>query len=88
MIHLYQNEQDKVCFKHDMDYGDFKDLARSTASEKILRDKAFNIAKKIQNRMSISLELLQWSMNILIKKLLVVQLKIKLCLTNISRRIT
>ena len=45
MIHLYQNEQDKVCFRHDMDYGDFKDLARSTASEKILRDKAFNIAK-------------------------------------------
>ena len=28
-----------------MDYGDFKDLARRTASDKILRDKAFNIAK-------------------------------------------
>ena len=26
-----------------MAYGDFKDLARRTASDKILRDKAFNI---------------------------------------------
>ena len=28
-----------------MAYGDFKDLARRTASDKILRGKAFNIAK-------------------------------------------
>ena len=28
-----------------MPYGDFKDLARRTASEKILRHKAFSIAK-------------------------------------------
>ena len=28
-----------------MGYGDFKDLTRRTASDKILRDKAFNIAK-------------------------------------------
>ena len=28
-----------------MAYGDFKDLARRKASEKALRDKAFNIAK-------------------------------------------
>ena len=28
-----------------MVYGDFKDLARRTASDKILRDEAFNIAK-------------------------------------------
>ena len=28
-----------------MAYGDFKDLSRRTASDKILRDKAFNIAK-------------------------------------------
>ena len=28
-----------------MTYGDFKDLKRRTASDKILRDKAFNIAK-------------------------------------------
>ena len=28
-----------------MTYGDFKDLKRRTASDKILRDKVFNIAK-------------------------------------------
>ena len=28
-----------------MAYGDFKDLARRTVSDKALRDKAFNIAK-------------------------------------------
>ena len=43
--HIYQNELDKACFQHDMAYGDFKILTRRTASDKILRDKAFNIAK-------------------------------------------
>ena len=28
-----------------MAYGDFKDLTRKTASDKVLRDKTFNIAK-------------------------------------------
>ena len=28
-----------------MTYGDFKDLAKRTASDKVFRDKAFNIAK-------------------------------------------
>ena len=28
-----------------MSYGDFKDLLRRTASDKVLRDQAFNIAK-------------------------------------------
>ena len=36
---------DKACFQHDMAYGDFEDLARKTAADKVLRDKAFNIAK-------------------------------------------
>ena len=40
-----KNELGKACFQHDMAYGDFKDLKRRTASDKILRDKAFNIAK-------------------------------------------
>ena len=43
--YIYKNELDKACFQHDMAYGDFKDLARRTASEKVLRNKAFNIAK-------------------------------------------
>ena len=42
---IYQNELDKACFLHDMAYGDFKDLNRRTAADKVLRDKAFNIAK-------------------------------------------
>ena len=43
--YIYRNELDKACFQHDITYGDFKDLARRTASDKVLRDKAFNIAK-------------------------------------------
>ena len=31
-----------------MVYGDFKDLDRRTASDKILHDKAFNIAKNLK----------------------------------------
>ena len=31
-----------------MAYGDFKDLTRRTASDKILHDKAFNIAKNLK----------------------------------------
>ena len=43
--YIYKNELDKACFQHDMAYGDFKDLARKTASDKVFRDEAFNIAK-------------------------------------------
>ena len=43
--YIYKDELDKVCFQHDMAYEDFKDLSRRTASDKVLRDKAFNIAK-------------------------------------------
>ena len=43
--YIYKNELDKACFQHDMAYGDFKDLTKRTAAEKILRDKAFNNAK-------------------------------------------
>ena len=43
--YIYKNDLDKACFQHDMAYGDLKDLKRRTASGKVLRDKAFNIAK-------------------------------------------
>ena len=43
--YIYQNELDKACFQHDMAYRDFKDLNRSTFSDKVLRDKKFNIAE-------------------------------------------
>ena len=43
--YIYKNDLDKACFQHDMAYGDFKDLKMRTAADKVLRDKAFNIAK-------------------------------------------
>ena len=43
--YTYKNELDKACFQYDMAYGDFKDLARRTASKKVLRDKSFNFGK-------------------------------------------
>ena len=67
--YTYQNELDKACFQHDMAYGDFKDLTRRTTSDKILHDKAFNIAKNPKF-------LLQWFLIFLIKRLLLVVLKI------------
>ena len=44
-IYIYKKKLDKVCFQHDMAYGNFKDLARRPASDRTLRDKVFNIAK-------------------------------------------
>ena len=54
----YKNQLDKACFQHDMAYGGFKDLARRTAFDKVLRDKAFNIDKSpkydgYQNKISV-----------------------------------
>ena len=43
--YIYEIESDKTCFQHDMAYGDFKDLAKRTVADKVLKDKAFNIAK-------------------------------------------
>ena len=47
-----QNILIKTCFQHDMAYGDFKDFPRRTAADRVLHDKAFNIAK-IQSTMDI-----------------------------------
>ena len=43
--YTYENELDKACFQHDTSYWDFKDFTRRTASDKILCDKTFDIAK-------------------------------------------
>ena len=43
--YIHRNKLDKGCFQNNMAYGNFKDLARRTASDKALRVKAFNIAK-------------------------------------------
>ena len=43
--YIYRNAFHKACFQHDMASGDFKDLAQRTASDKVLKNKAFNIAE-------------------------------------------
>ena len=44
-IYIYMNELDKACFVHDAAYSDSKDLTNRTVTDKILKNKAFNIAK-------------------------------------------
>ena len=43
--YIYRNELDKACLQHDMAYRGFKDLAKRTAADKVLKNKAFNTAK-------------------------------------------
>ena len=43
--YIIKNKLHKACFQHGKACGDFKDLTRRTASDKILRDKALNVAK-------------------------------------------
>ena len=57
-----------------MAYEDFKDLTRRKAVDNVLRDNAFNIAFNV--------DLLQWSLNFLMKKLLVVVSKMRIFQTN------
>ena len=42
--YIYRSELDKACFQHDSAYADHKDLINRTKSDKVLRDKAYNIA--------------------------------------------
>ena len=49
-----------------MVYGDFKNLPRRTAADKVLRDKAFNLLK-IQTMMDIKEVLQRWFINFSIK---------------------
>ena len=41
---IYKNDLDKACFQHDMTYDIYKDLAKRTQPDKVLRDKALEIA--------------------------------------------
>ena len=41
---IYRNELDKASFQYDMAYGKSNDLAKRTQSDKVLRDKIFQIA--------------------------------------------
>ena len=42
--YIYKNDLDKACFQHYMTYGKYKRLTKRTQADKILKDKAFQIA--------------------------------------------
>ena len=42
--HIYKNELDKACFAHDAAYSYSKDLVKRTISDKVLKDKSYQIA--------------------------------------------
>ena len=42
--YIYRNELDKTCFQHDSTYEDHKDLINRTEADKVLRDKAYDLA--------------------------------------------
>ena len=42
--YIFKNELDKACFKHDSAYADYKDLLNRTRADKVLRDRAYEIA--------------------------------------------
>ena len=42
--YIYRNELDIVCFQHDSAYADYKDLINRTEADKVLKDKAYDIA--------------------------------------------
>ena len=54
-----------------MAYGDFKDLAKRTVSDKVLTDKAFSIAKNMVDMKEV---LLLWFINCLTVVLLIMKL--------------
>ena len=60
--HIYQNKLNKVCFQHDMAYGDINDLTRRTVLIKYCVIK-YLILLKIRNMMDIKNVFLQWSKN-------------------------
>ena len=43
--YIYKNELDKACFVHDAAYSESKDFTKRTVADKILKNKAFDIAK-------------------------------------------
>ena len=42
---LYREELDKACFAYNAAYSDSKDLAKRTISDKILKDRVYEIAR-------------------------------------------
>ena len=44
-VYIYQKEINKASFQHSITYDNFKDLPKRTVSDKVLHDKAMDIAK-------------------------------------------
>ena len=61
--YTYQNELGKACFQHDMAYGDLEEqlLIKYCVIKHL-------ILLNMQNMMDIHVDLLQWSINFMIKK--------------------
>ena len=79
--YIYQNELAKACFQPDIIYGDFKDLPRTAASDEILLDKTFNIAKNPKYD-GCQRGIASMVYKCFDKKLLLGQLKMKICQTK------
>ena len=47
-VFIYKNDLHKACFQHGMAYGESKDLATRTQSDKVLTDKALEIASNLK----------------------------------------
>ena len=74
--YIYQNKLDKAYFQHGIAYGDLKIYQEEQLKIKHYVIKYLTLLK-ILNMMDINIDLLQWFINFLIKKLLVVLLKMK-----------
>ena len=76
---ILKKKLNKACFQHGLVYGDFRNLAK-----KLIKHYVINhlIMLKIQNMMDINVNILQWFIHFLIKRLQVVLLKVKICRTK------
>ena len=54
----YKNDLDKVCFQHNMPYGEYKNLTKRTESDKFLRDEALKL-QSVQSMIDIKEDQLQ-----------------------------
>ena len=82
--YIYKNEVDKACFQHDMADGDFKDVARRTASDKVLKHL---ILLKILNMMDIKEDLILWFINFLIKSPFDIQINLNQVAVSVMNEI-
>ena len=82
--YVSQNQLDKACFRHDMNFRDFKDLTGRTAY-KILHHKAFHVIKNPKYD-EYERSLASMAYDFFDKKILVVVLKMGTCQTAVSRR--